>query len=133
MKGYKEPLFTPVEVTKRIVSIDILRGIAVFGILLMNIAGMGLPAPAYGDPSIAGGSEGWNLNVWIMNNLFFEGTMRAIFSMLFGAGFILLKRLMQTARDTASSCRRTLAAPIPMTFSRWCICWFTQMCWTSRA
>ncbi len=30
MKGYKEPLFTPVEVTKRIVSIDILRGIAVF-------------------------------------------------------------------------------------------------------
>ncbi len=90
MKGYNEPLFTPVEVTKRIVSIDILRGIAVFGILLMNIAGMGLPAPAYGDPSIAGGSEGWNLNVWIMNNLFFEGTMRAIFSMLFGAGFILL-------------------------------------------
>ncbi len=90
MKGYKEPLFTPVEITRRIVSIDILRGIAVFGILLMNIAGMGLPAPAYGDPSIAGGSEGWNLNVWIMNNLFFEGTMRAIFSMLFGAGFILL-------------------------------------------
>jgi uncharacterized protein len=90
MKGYKEPLFTPVEVTKRIVSIDILRGIAVFGILLMNIAGMGLPAPGYGDPTIAGGSEGWNLNVWIMNNLFFEGTMRAIFSMLFGAGFILL-------------------------------------------
>ncbi len=51
---------------------------------------MGLPAPAYGDPSIAGGAEGWNLNVWIMNNLFIEGTMRAIFSMLFGAGFILL-------------------------------------------
>ena len=72
MKGYKEPLFTSVEVTKRIVSIDILRGIAVFGILLMNIAGMGLPAPAYGDPSIAGGAEGWNLNVWIMNNLFLK-------------------------------------------------------------
>ena len=90
MKEYKEPLFKPTEVSDRIVSIDILRGIAVFGILLMNIAGMGLPSPSYGDPTIAGGSEGWNLNVWIMNNLFFEGTMRAIFSMLFGAGFILL-------------------------------------------
>lgn len=90
MKEYQEPLFKPTEVSDRIVSIDILRGIAVFGILLMNIAGMGLPSPSYGDPTIAGGSEGWNLNVWIMNNLFFEGTMRAIFSMLFGAGFILL-------------------------------------------
>ena len=32
MKEYQEPLFDPVEVSKRIVSIDILRGIAVFGI-----------------------------------------------------------------------------------------------------
>lgn len=50
---------------------------------------MGLPF-AYGDPSIAGGAEGYNLNLWIMNEMLFEGTMRGLFTLLFGAGIILL-------------------------------------------
>jgi len=79
----------PIDTSERISSLDTLRGIALFGILLMNIVGLGLPF-AYGDPSIYGGSEGANLGVWVMNNMFFEGTMRGLFSMLFGAGIILL-------------------------------------------
>jgi uncharacterized protein len=90
MKEYHEPLFRPLDLSKRIVSIDVLRGVALFGILLMNIVGFGLPMPTYGDPSISGGSTGLNLYSWVTANLLFEGTMRAIFSMLFGAGFILL-------------------------------------------
>jgi uncharacterized protein len=54
----------------------------------MNITGFGL-AYAYSDPTNSGGATGWNLNVWIMDNMFFEGTMRGLFTMLFGAGFIL--------------------------------------------
>ena len=50
---------------------------------------MGLPF-AYGNPTISGGSEGLNLYVWIMNNMLFEGTMRGLFTLLFGAGIILL-------------------------------------------
>lgn len=83
-------LLNPLGKKQRIKSIDVLRGIAVFGILLMNISGFGLPSPSYGDPSIAGGDTGLNLYAWITTNLFFEGTMRAIFSMLFGAGFVIL-------------------------------------------
>jgi uncharacterized protein len=67
---------------------DIIRGIALFGILLMNIVGFGL-YKAYFDPTNNGGATGWNLTVWWMNNLFFEGTMRGMFSMLFGAGILL--------------------------------------------
>lgn len=54
----------------------------------MNIVGFGL-AYSYSDPTISGGSTGWNLKVWMMDNMFFEGTMRGLFTMLFGAGVIL--------------------------------------------
>jgi uncharacterized protein len=70
-----------------------MRGIVLFGILLMNINGMGL-AGAYEDPTVSGGSTGWDLATWITTNMLFEGTMRALFSLLFGVGmFILLDRL----------------------------------------
>lgn len=82
-------LHGPVLEQNRIKSLDILRGVALLGILLMNIAGMGLPEPAYIDPSGYGGDTGWNLRVFFINSLLFEGTMRGIFSMLFGAGLIL--------------------------------------------
>jgi uncharacterized protein len=35
--------YTPLDATKRIDSLDVIRGIALLGILLMNINGMGLP------------------------------------------------------------------------------------------
>jgi uncharacterized protein len=78
----------PTNQTQRINSMDIIRGIALFGILLMNITGFGL-FKGYSDPTNNGGASGWNLNVWWITNLFFEGTMRGMFSMLFGAGILL--------------------------------------------
>lgn len=72
----------------RIDSIDIIRGFALFGILLMNIVGFGLYR-AYFDPTNSGGATGLDLKAWWINNMFFEGTMRGLFSMLFGAGIVL--------------------------------------------
>lgn len=79
----------PLKADRRINSIDTLRGIALLGILLINIVGMTLPDPAYFDPSLSGGHTGWNLRVFFLNSIFFEGTMRGIFSLLFGAGIVL--------------------------------------------
>ncbi|HKL91261.1 MAG TPA: DUF418 domain-containing protein [Allomuricauda sp.] len=73
----------------RINALDVIRGIALLGILLMNINGMGLPF-SYEDPSVLGHTEGLNYAVWFANELFFEGTMRGLFTILFGAGVILL-------------------------------------------
>jgi uncharacterized protein len=85
--------YIPLQLSERIQSLDIMRGIVLFGILLMNINGFGL-ARAYDDPTVSGGSTGWDLITWITATLLFEGTMRALFSLLFGVGmFILLDRL----------------------------------------
>jgi uncharacterized protein len=82
----------PIELSERVTSLDVMRGIVLCGILLMNINGFGLSG-AYNDPTVSGGAEGWNLGAWIASNLFFEGTMRALFSLLFGVGmYILLDR-----------------------------------------
>ena len=78
----------PTVAAERIQSMDIIRGISLCGILLMNIVGFGL-FKAYDDPTNSGGATGWNLDVWWINSMFFEGTMRGMFSMLFGAGILI--------------------------------------------
>ncbi|HEX5169862.1 MAG TPA: DUF418 domain-containing protein [Cyclobacteriaceae bacterium] len=86
--------FAPLKLTDRIQSLDVMRGIVLLGILIMNINAMGLMDLAYEDPTIAGGATGWSLITWVTASMFFEGTMRALFSLLFGVGmFVLLDRL----------------------------------------
>lgn len=87
----------PVPGTERISSVDTIRGVAVLGILLMNIVSFGLPAIAYDDPTLIAGG-GINDRVWFWNTVLFEGKMRALFSMLFGAGLVIM-----TARAEARS------------------------------
>ena len=101
--------FQPTQKKARINSLDVIRGIAVLGILLMNINGMGLPF-AYSDPSIAGGADGLNLQVWIMNEMFFEGTMRGLFTLLFGAGVVLLTSRLGKKWCWYCNCRHLLPA-----------------------
>jgi uncharacterized protein len=79
----------PLSQAERLVSLDVMRGVALFGILLMNITGFGLPY-AYNDPTVYGGATGADLYAWLTTSLFFEGTQRALFSLLFGAGTLLL-------------------------------------------
>ena len=56
----------------------------------MNILTFGLPFAAYMNPTAYGGDGGLNLVYWYANLIFFEGKMRTIFSMLFGAGVVLM-------------------------------------------
>ncbi|MFN7263781.1 MAG: DUF418 domain-containing protein [Phenylobacterium sp.] len=74
----------------RILSIDVVRGMAVLGILLMNIVAMGLPTYAYINPIYGGGTTGADLWTWAVNNVFSDGKMRALFTMLFGASAMLI-------------------------------------------
>lgn len=74
----------------RIAAMDVLRGCAVMGILWMNITAFALPQTAYFNPMAAGPLSAGDLLFWLVSFLFFDGKMRALFSMLFGASMLLL-------------------------------------------
>src|SRR5688500_8841697 len=82
MASAPEPI--PVASDDRIGMLDTTRGVAVLGILMMNITGFGLPN-AYDDPTVWGGDSPADITVWRVMTLLFEGTMRGLFTLLFCA------------------------------------------------
>jgi len=90
------PAASPVAEESRIVALDIERAVALFGILLMNITAFGIPW-AYSDPTNFGGSEGADRWAWVLTTMFFEGTQRGLFTLLFGAGVILLTASLEAS------------------------------------
>lgn len=82
---------SPVAKAARYDAMDVLRGFALCGILLMNIVAMGTPWATYFPPLPANWSDpSWQ--VWFAENTLFEGTMRGLFTFLFGAAVILITR-----------------------------------------
>jgi len=82
----------PVTAQERSESLDVLRGAAVLGILLMNIISFGLALHGGWNPqetTVNGGNTRANLAYWFVSQVFFEGKMRCLFSLLFGAGTVL--------------------------------------------
>lgn len=86
----------PVGQTERVSSIDVLRGFSLMGILIMNICSFAGPDWYYLFPlttvkPVFSGPH-WHANtvLWFARWVFAEGKMRGLFSMLFGAGVILL-------------------------------------------
>jgi len=82
-------LVHPVYKKDRIVSLDILRGIAILGILIMNIQSFSMPGAAYLNPMAYGDMTGINKWVWILSHVFGDQKFMTIFSILFGAGVVL--------------------------------------------
>lgn len=79
---------SPTLENQRIESLDVLRGFALLGILLLNIIGFGFVASAYTVPELTIQSTG-DLIAWAVIDMTAEGAMRGMFSILFGAGVVL--------------------------------------------
>ncbi len=80
----------PVQQAERIQSLDVLRGFALLGILVMNIGSYSMPSAAYFNPTAYGSLEGLDSIVWRAAHLLADFKFMAIFSMLFGAGIVLM-------------------------------------------
>ncbi len=98
---------SPTPSSSRIEAIDTLRGVALLGILTLNIIGMGMPFEHYFNPAADGRLDGGNLWAWITTETLFEGSFRTLFSMLFGAS-ILIFTTGPRAKSAAVHYRRTL-------------------------
>ena len=80
----------PVAAGDRIVALDVLRGVAVLGILLVNIRAFAMVSAAYGNPAANDGLEGAGPWVWAVVHLLADTKFISIFSVLFGAGMALM-------------------------------------------
>ena len=74
----------------RIEALDTIRGVAVMGILLLNIVSFAMPQYAYVDPTFYGGDQGTNWWAWAVPFVLADGKMRGLFTMLFGASIIIV-------------------------------------------
>jgi uncharacterized protein len=87
----------------RIATLDIVRGIAVMGILAMNIADFAMPSQAYMNP-LAYGNEGpADLVSWAFTFIFIDGKMRGLFSFLFGASMLLVIEGAEAKGESATA------------------------------
>ncbi|MBO0930876.1 DUF418 domain-containing protein [Fibrella aquatilis] len=88
----------PVSQNERINTIDILRGVALLGILMMNIPYFGM-AQRFSEVFR---NDPTNLNFWVnaVITVLFEGKMRALFSIIFGVGIILFMARKEKAGMT---------------------------------
>jgi uncharacterized protein len=90
----------PVTQDARIEAVDMLRGCALLGILVINVISYALPTATLFNPPISGGFAGADLAVWEVSYMVFFQKMMAIFSMLFGAGVILMSTRAEAAGRT---------------------------------
>ena len=84
------PINEPVREKERFASLDILRGAALFGILVVNIAAFALVRDSRYVPHVSGDETGWNYLAWRVTFLGADSKFIQIFTMLFGAGIAVM-------------------------------------------
>ena len=100
----------PVRESQRIVSLDVLRGFALLGILFINLPTMAMVAGARTSPYAYPDATSADVWIWTALSILVDGKFMAIFSMLFGAGMFLMTDRLDRNGTSAWPvyCRRLL-------------------------
>src|SRR5262245_44136215 len=80
------PTFAPVARTERLINLDFARGVALLGILLVNVSVMFGPLAALMDPSYLGGLSPADRTAALLVRSVCQSKFISIFSLLFGYG-----------------------------------------------
>ena len=81
---------------------DVLRGLAVLGILVMNIQAFSMVGAVYMNPTALGDPTRTDYWIWLLGHVFTDRKFMAIFSMLFGAGIVLMTSRREAAGGSAA-------------------------------
>ncbi|HUS02895.1 MAG TPA: DUF418 domain-containing protein [Chitinophagaceae bacterium] len=91
----------PVSYSTRILSLDVLRGIAVLAALMVSIWVFG-GFSSQQQKQLLLQSHGWNHRLYVAVELLFNGKMRAIIAIVFGASMLLFLHKDRTGKEPAS-------------------------------
>ena len=85
------PTATPTapQTAQRIDSLDVIRGVATLGILLMNAVTFALPIAAYKNLEQAGNETLLDTAIGVAGRILVDQKMMALFSLLFGVGIVI--------------------------------------------
>lgn len=113
----------------RIHHLDILRGLAIVGVLFMNINGMGANSSSGRYPE----TVAWALPdqiVWGMRQVLLAGTARCLLEMLFGAGMVVLATRALRKGTWVMAIRRYYARSLLLVvlgiFHLFALCWYAD-------
>src|ERR1044072_9453106 len=95
-----DPAIAAEAAVPRIATLDIVRGVAIMGILAMNIVAFSMPFQAYMNPTAYGLESNADLASWVFSFIFVDGKMRGLFSFLFGASTLLVIERAEAAGES---------------------------------
>ncbi|MET0239825.1 MAG: DUF418 domain-containing protein [Sphingobium sp.] len=112
-----------IEADDRIFPLDVLRGAAILGVVVMNVAAIALPFPASVSPW--GGQNGLgDALVWLVEFILVDGKARGLLAMLFGASALLvIDRAEMDGRDGLAAQRRRLYWLLPIGLAHHLLFW----------
>ena len=109
---------------QRLTCLDVLRGVAVMGILVMNINNWGYGRPGYWNAEAIGGADGLNLVVWWIDTVLAADKMRGLFSIMFGASTLLvIQRAMAKGESPARVHYARMLALILLGYAHYALVW----------
>ena len=111
--------------SERLITLDVIRGLAVMGIFSVNCVGLAMLQFAYFYPP-AYGFEGVGDHImWFLNFLFVDGKLRSLFSMLFGASMLLVfERAVAAGRSGWRTHYARMAVLLVIGWLHWALLWW---------
>ena len=76
----------PVKLSERLYSVDVIRGVALLGIFMINIEMFAQPLEKLVNPSLSGDFVGLNYYFWLLKEFIFTTKMWSLFSIFAADG-----------------------------------------------
>jgi uncharacterized protein len=109
----------------RILTLDLIRGVAVMGIFSVNVVAFAMIEAAYFNPPVFGFHSLADKLMWFGNFVLIDGKMRSLFSILFGASMLLVaERAERDGQSAAAVHYRRMIVLLLFGLAHFYLLWF---------